>query len=327
MAIESLHKEVNEWACTTLLAHGYIFKTMQSEEVQKTPWSCVERFITDQGLIYLKQTPSLLALEAPITQVLYTQFQSPVPEVIAYNSQLNSFLMKDAGSSLRALLKRNFDVTLLCKAIETFTALQITVVDHIDIFLELGVPDWRLDRFTDLYRKLLAQKDLLKADGVTEREFDELELLQSKLICLCKQLSSYSIPSTLVQPDFHDNNTLINPASQKITLIDLGEVVIAHPFFSLINCLYQAKKHHGLTDKDDAYQALIDASLKSYECFCYREDLLEGLNIARILWFVYDVLAQYRLMNACGKEVILSRQPGKLKASLQGLIGSIAGML
>lgn len=320
MAIELLHEEVNEWACTTLLAHGYILKTMQAEEVQKTPWSCVERFMTDQGLIYLKQTPSLLALEAPITQILYTQFRSPVPEVIAYSSQLNCFLMKDAGISLRAVLKKNFDATLLCKAIETFTALQINVVDHTDIFLDLGVPDWRLDRLSDLYRKLLGQKGVLKADGLSEQELVELEALHPKLVNLCNQLSCYPIPQTIVQPDFHDNNTLINPASQKITLIDLGEVVIAHPFFSLINCLYQAKKHHGLTDKTDAYQALIDASIKNYEHFCSRGDLLEGLNIANILWFVYDVLAQYRLMNACGKEVILSRQPGKLKASLQGLI-------
>ncbi len=48
----------------------------------------------------LKQTPGQLALEAPITQFLHTQFQGPVPKVIAYHAPLNCFLMQDAGYAI-----------------------------------------------------------------------------------------------------------------------------------------------------------------------------------------------------------------------------------
>jgi hypothetical protein len=87
------------------------------EIVQDTPWSYVIRFATSDGFIYLKQTPQQLALEANIIQALSDQFRAPVPTVIAHNTELNCFLMKDLGKSLRSILKQNFDEALLCKAI------------------------------------------------------------------------------------------------------------------------------------------------------------------------------------------------------------------
>lgn len=65
--------------------------------MQHTPWSYVRRFETFEGYIYLKQTPEQLALDATIIKTLHDQFHAPVPIVIADNSELNCFLMKDAG--------------------------------------------------------------------------------------------------------------------------------------------------------------------------------------------------------------------------------------
>ena len=172
------------------------------EIVQDTPWSYVIRFATSKGLIYLKQTPEQLALEATIIQTLCDQFHASVPIVIAHNIELNCFLMKDSGNPLRSILKQNFDEELLCKAIDQFTTLQIAVAEHVDVFFDLGVPDWRLDKFSQLYQQLLSQKDILIADGLSETELDELEKLTPVLVALCKKLSSYSIKPTLVQPVF-----------------------------------------------------------------------------------------------------------------------------
>ena len=132
------------------------------ENIRITPWSHVIRFLTSEGYIYLKHTPDQLALEAHITQILHDQFQAPVPENIAHNEKLHCFFMKDAGKPLREVLKQQFDVALLCTAIHQFTAIQIKTADHIHIFLELGVPDWRLNKLPDLYKQMLSQeKDLL----------------------------------------------------------------------------------------------------------------------------------------------------------------------
>ncbi len=317
-----MSKEIIQWASIYLSSHGYALQTTPPENIKNTPWSQVIRFSTSQGDIYLKHTPELLGLEAQITQILHDQFQASVPEVIAHNAELHCFLMKDAGRPLREVLKKQFDAALLGKAIDQFTSLELAVSDHIDIFLDIGVPDWRLEHLPGLYQQLLSKKELLIADGLSEIEINELKTLTPKVINHCQKLSEHSIRPSLVQPDFHDNNVLIEETSQRLTLIDLGEIVISHPFFSLVTCLQQAKKHHGLTDKDEAYRQLMNACLKNYGPYGSQKDLMNAFATAQILQFVYGALATDRLMTACGKEKLMSLQPGKLSASLKELLAA-----
>jgi hypothetical protein len=82
------NNETIQWACNYLTSHGYELKTKLPEIVQDTPWSYVIRFVTSVGLIYLKQTPEQLALEATIIQTLHEQFHAPVSTVIAHNTEL-----------------------------------------------------------------------------------------------------------------------------------------------------------------------------------------------------------------------------------------------
>ncbi len=314
---DNVDNEIIRWACHYLQSNGYTLKNKLPENVKSTPWSYVVRFSTSAGYIYLKHMPTLLALEASITQILYDQFHASVPEVIVQNSELNCFLMKDAGRPLREILKKQFDTALFCKAIDQFTSMQLAVADHVNIFLDIGVPDWRLDQMPDLYKQLFLQKDLLLADGVSEIEISELETLLPMVSYLCKKLSGYAIKQTIVQSDFHDNNILIEKFSQAITIIDLGEIVISHPFFSLIGCLQQAKHHYALMDDDAAYLRLRDACFKNYMDFKSKNELLDAFSSAHILWLVYGILCQHRLMNACGKENVMSFQHGKLSRSLR----------
>jgi hypothetical protein len=316
----NLNTEIIQWGCKCLSSLGYTLKNKLPEHVLNTPWSYVARFETSDGYIYLKQTPGLIGLEATIIQVLHNQFHASVPKVIGHNAELNCFLMKDAGRPLREILKQQFDVTLLCKAIDQFTLLQLAVADRVNVFIDIGVPDWRLDKFPDLYRELLSQENILIEDGLSEIEISELESLLPKVSSLCEELSDYSIKQTIVQPDFNDNNTLIDDISQDITIIDLGEIVISHPFFSLATCLQQIKKHHGLTDEDGTYLQIVDACFKNYMNFCSQKHLLDAFETAQILWIIYGALCQYRLMVACGKEKLMSFQRGKLSDSLRKFI-------
>lgn len=305
------------WGRQYLLSQGYTLKNDSPERVQDTPWSYVARFATTDGDIYLKHTPALLALEAPITRLLHEQFHAAVPFVIAHDAELNCFLMKGAGKSLRESLKKQFNATLLSKAIDQFSTLQLAVADHVNIFLAIGVPDWRLNELPALYQQLLSQKDVLMADGLSAIDINNLEALQPKLVALCRQLSAYTIKPSLVQCDFHDNNILIDE-SQNITFIDLGEIVISHPFFSSITCLRQAKFHHALTDKDEAYRQLLAACFKNHLVFESKKNLLDAFAIAQVLWFMYESLAQYRLMLACEKSRFVAFQRhGKLCDALK----------
>lgn len=315
---DHLTQKIIQWGCHYLSSHGYTLQSKLPENIQNTPWSYVVRFATSDGYIYLKHTPKLLALEASITRILYDQFRAPVPEIIAHNVTLHCFLMKDAGRPLRGVLKKKFEATLLCQAIDQFTSIQLAVADHLPIFLDIGVPDWRLDKLPDLYMHLLTQKDILIADGLTEIEINELKALLPIVANLCKKLAAYSIKQTIIQCDFHDNNLLIDDISQHITIIDLGEIVISHPFFSLVSCLRQTKFHHALTDTDAAYLKIMDACLKNYMTFEPKKNICNAFEIAQILWLIYETLAQYRLMLACDKLRFMAFQRhGKLRDRLR----------
>lgn len=301
------NSEAIEWGLNYLVCNGYSVNT-PPENVQNTPWSYVIRFSTSNGYIYLKKTPKLLSLEADITKILDDQFNAPVPKIIAHNPQLYCFLMHDAGKSLREILKKRFDVTLLRKAVDQFISLQLSVADQVDIFFRIGVPDYRLNKLTDLFKELILKKDILLSDGLTEKEIRKLESLIPVVFDLCKKLSGCNIKETLVQPDFHDNNILVYDVSKKITIIDFGEIVISHPFFSLHNFLYQIKKHHGLKNEDEIYQHIVNAGLKNFTLHESKENVLNAFTISRILGLIYGALANYRLMIACGNENLKSFQ-------------------
>lgn len=313
--------KIISWAKNVLnISDNKIFA--QSKMLLKTLWSNVMAINTQEGTVYLKHMPEQIALEADIIKHLKNKFNASVPEIIADNKKLNCFLMKDAGVPLRTILKKKFNVDLMCEAIHQFVKLQISVGHYVEGLLELGVPDWRLNKMPDLYKKVISHKDMLMADGLSESEINELEDLLPKITHLCERLSGYGIKETIVQPDFSDNNTLIDSNLKAITLIDLGEISISHPFFSLLNCLHVIKKHHALTNKDAVYLRVKEACFKNYKLFESEKSVKNSLEIAHVLWFVYGLLAHDRLMQACGQDQLLSFQPGKLSEMLKELIAA-----
>lgn len=156
--------------------------------------------------------------------------------------------MKDAGQNLRKYLKTNFKPELLSQALKEYTTIQRSTENHIEEFLALGVPDWRLNELPKLYDQIIQQTEFLKENGITNDELKILRNLSPKFLEQCELLSQYQIPETLVQPDFNTNNVLFDPNTKKMTCIDLGEIAIAHPFFSLHNFLLQATIHEGLKE-------------------------------------------------------------------------------
>lgn len=257
------HFDIIKWASDSLLAQGY---SLQHEPkiVVETPWSNVIRFSTLTDAIYLKQTPSSISLEPKIMQLLREQFHASVPIVIDINMNLYCFLMKDAGQVLRDYLKNQFTPGLLCQAVREFTTIQRAIENQLESFLTLGVPDWRLDTFPQLYHHLLAQESFLKADGMTVKELQLLHDLSPQISEQCALLSQCGILETFVQSDFHSNNILFDPHTQKLTFIDLGETVITHPLFSLHTFLRQAIIHHGIKECDKTYCKLQEAFFENW---------------------------------------------------------------
>ncbi|MCH9757060.1 MAG: aminoglycoside phosphotransferase family protein [Gammaproteobacteria bacterium] len=319
--VDVLHNLAIQWGFKQLDSAGYDLETEQPEIVQDTPWSYVIRFKASLGYVYLKQTPEKIALEPRIIEALHKQFNVPVPEIIAHNDKLHCFLMKDAGQPLRPMLKVKFDEALLCNAVSQFLSIQQVVADDVDILLNIGVPDYRLDKLPELYQALISKTDILMADGLSKKEISRLEGLYPTVSNLCHQLSSYGIKETLVQPDFNDNNMLVNHVTKKFTIIDLGEVVISHPFFSLLNFLFVIKKHHRLTDDSEGYLVLERHCFNPFQMDT--QDLFKATELARKLFFIYAALSNYRLRCACDETQLTGefQRHGRVDPPLQALIG------
>ncbi len=317
---DTLRNVTIQWGFKQLDAAGYDLEAKHPEIVQDTPWSYVIRFKTSIGYVYLKQTPLQIALEPRIIEALHKQFNASVPEIIAHNDKLHCFLMKDVGISLRLILKAKLDEALVCNVIDQFLLLQQAVADDVDVLLKVGVPDYRLKKLPELYRTLIAKKDILVADGLSESEVSQLKGLYPAVSSLCHQLSSYSIKETLVQPDFNDNNALMNHVTKKITIIDLGEIVISHPFFSLLNFLFVIKKHHGLADDSKIYLALEKHCFNAFQMDA--QDLSKAIELSRKLFFVYAALGNDRLRCACDEMQLTGefQRHGRIAPSLKALL-------
>lgn len=289
------HTECLKWAIDCLVLKRHTLKG-EPEIVVQAPWSKVTRILATTEDVYLKQTPPLLFLEPTIIQLLRNQLRAAVPVVIGSNDDLCCFLMKDAGQTLRSYLKSDFKPELLSQAIHQFTAIQRATENQLGSFFELGVPDWRLNQFPTLYLQLINQTDFLKSEGLTDEELNKLHDLIPTLTDQCERLSIYPIPDALVQPDFNTNNILFNPNTKKMTIIDLGEVVITHPFFSLHNFLIQAQRHHGVTEGSQIYHQLLQAFCEKWLNLAYKNQLLEVYSLVKKLWPIYGVFSFYRLM-------------------------------
>jgi hypothetical protein len=287
--------QITSWAKEVLLSKGYSLSVLP-EVVQATPWSSVTKFTTSNGIVYLKQTPPALSLEADVIQILRNEFNASVSVIIVANKNLNCYLMQDCGSQLRKSLKQNFQPDLLCQVIKKYTYIQDAVKNHTNTFIDLGVPDWNLDKLPLLYSQLLDREDLLTADGMTTVELKQCRALYPKLVSMCDQLSKHEIPPTLDHCDFHDGNVLITDTKNNLTIIDWGETVITQPFFSLLTFLNTVTYRYALKETDKVYLDLQNVCFENWSKILSKNDLTAAISLAKKLWPVYAALCFYRLI-------------------------------
>jgi hypothetical protein len=210
--------------------------------------------------------------------------------------------MKNAGQTLRAYLKKDFQPNLLCKAVKAYGAIQRSTENRIEPFLEQGVPDWRVNKLPHLYDDIIRQEELLIGDGLTGKELQTLHDLSPQFSAQCERLAQYQIPETIAIPDINTNNVLIEPSTNKMTCIDWGESAFTHPFFSIHNYLKQAIIHHPVKESDEIYNQLQEACLENWSVAMSKNQLLEAFNLAKMFYPIYSALGIYRLINAIGLE-------------------------
>lgn len=305
-----------QWAIDILRDNGYQLKTTIPDVIQDKPWSTVCCFETNQGFIFLKKVPPTLSLESKIIKVLSQEFHANVPRIIADNQEYHCFLMHDAGIQLHDYFKKNFQADILIQAMRHYSTLQIMTADRVEMFIDMTVSDWRLEMLPSLYQDLITHETLLIDDGLSKDEIIKLGRLEPKLYSICDKLSRYKIKDTFGHADFHDKNILVNINTNQTTLIDLGEVVITHPFFSFHNCLHRAKENFSLSSSQ--YQQLQHECFKPWLTLDTEENLLEILAIIQQCWSIHGVLGEFRLIKSVDQSAFQAlRRQGRLAKNLR----------
>lgn len=260
----SLEKSgILKWVRSSLAKNQYNVNSI--EIVQDNPWSLVAKFQTNKGNIYLKRTPPSLFIETDILQLLDSKHDVHVPKVIDVNKNLNCFLMNDCGQMpLRAYFNGKLQTDILIKGIQELQAIQKASIPLVNKFINIGVPDWRLEHYPDLYQSLINETDFLLTNGLTEIHIQQLNEIYPTICNLSNALSDYHIPDTLSHSDFHDNNILIDKETGTITIIDLGETVIENPLFCARACLKNCENRYSLNPEHPDYIKIRDAGLKPW---------------------------------------------------------------
>jgi RimJ/RimL family protein N-acetyltransferase len=270
---------------------------------------------------YLKQTPEALFTEPQILNFLAQHGCKNIPAVVAINNDLCCFLMMACGDiSLRKYFNGNIELEMLRQGIANYTSIQRSMEKYTAELLELGVPDWRLDQFPTLYDQLIQQEQLLLDDGLSKTEIVRLQRLSSACRRLANELAEYKIPETIGHCDFHENNMLLDQKTSAINIIDWGETVITHPFFSLQMCLWNITHFYNVKPTDPTYHKLQTQCVAPWLGLCAETKLLQALDIAAKLNGIYAALGFARLYAATNNQLRLEHNgaiAGCLRSFLQ----------
>ena len=311
-----------QWAVDYLESHHC--RLIAIQKIVEPAHSIVSKINTSQGVFYLKQTPPALFLEPDTISLFQAHGCQHIPTVIAKNDRYHCFLTTACGDlTLRALFSiSGVDMDLLGQGISHYTSIQRNLENDASKLITFGLPDWRLDKFPLLYRALIQETDHLIADGLTSEEITALNHAYDFCVEQCELLSKYKIPETINHCDFQDNNMLLSKVSGEISIIDWGETVISHPFFSLNTCLWNLTYFHNMKPDDMQYQELQQICISSWLGNHEKRDLITAFNIANELLGVFAALGYNFMYEATANQskTVQDEHPGSIAGCLRSFL-------
>ena len=237
------------------------------EDIAATAFSYVLKINASDRSYYLKKTPPKLYIEASILNILNSECGlQNIPEVIARNDNLHCFLMPSCGDlTLRTLFKDKFQKEPFYKGVHSYIELQRASASHIQKFLDIGVPDWRIENLPNVYAEFINDDERLATWGLDEKEQERCRNSKKYFLKLCSELASLDLPDVLNHSDFHPNAMLLDQKSNEIKIIDLGEVTIGNPLLPLASCItnYLEYRYKIRSDRDN-YISIKTSVLKQW---------------------------------------------------------------
>lgn len=284
-----------QWAKTVLADDE-----LKYDCVVETPWSVVFKIKTNRQCLYLKKTPTALFIEASIFNFIEQACpDTNIPKVLFENKDLDCFIMSHCGEqSLRTQFAGTIDVPLLMQGLQSYSFIQRSLANKKPQLLALGLPDWGAQRIPQLYQNLISQQSFLQDEGLTPKEIEQLKHLQSTIQSLADELSGSLVRETLVNADFNENNLILDKQTQTVSVIDLGESVVSHPFFSIAAHINNMARRYKLNINSETLKSIQQKWLDHWSDVDNSQNLQRTMLLVQKLLPIYLSLGIYRLQEA-----------------------------
>ncbi len=273
-----------------------------AETIVETPWSRVLKISARGKNYYLKQPAAGLFVEAAIISKCRSLCGiTAIPELIAQDDALHCFLMGDCGDkSLRMIFDGKLDAALMAAGIRAYTGFQRATAPHVDAFLQAGVPDWRGYKMPALYDALVNDDAFMAGQQLDNAQIKSARDYAAQVAASCAALAKFGIAECLTHSDIHDNNMIFG-ADGRISIIDLGETAVDHPFLSLAWLLRRTGFRYPLPPDGADYKTLFDACFDGWGLS--GDEVQDAFSHANTLLPVYGILAHLRLSAASGEAI------------------------
>ena len=253
------------------------------EQFHVRPWSTVIRLPTDRGAVFFKAIWPPEKREAAITEALARWRPKDVAVVLAADGARGWLLLDDAGERLRSIIKKDTDLRHWRTVLPRYAELQLAVAKHSNELLKLGAPDRRAASLAKQYERLLADRALLRigaSGGLTDRQYGKLV----DLVPQVREWSAYvagTVPDTIQHDDLHDGQVFVKDGHYRI--LDWGDTVVSHPFYSLTVALRSIAHTFKLKDEASELKRLTELYLEPFTAVATKKQLRENYAIARRL--------------------------------------------
>lgn len=284
-----------QWAKVVLVDDA-----LKYESVAETPWSMVFKIKTNRQCVYLKKTPTALFIETSIFNFIEQACPGAnIPKVLFENKDLGCFILSDCGEqSLRTQFAGKIDVALLMQGLQSYSLIQRSLTNKKPQLLALGLPDWGAEHIPELFQTLISQHAFLLDEGLTSKEIEQLKHLQKTIQSLADELSGSLVNETLVNADFNENNLILNKQTQTVSVIDLGESVVAHPFFSVAAHINNMARRYNLNINSDTFKSIQQKWLAHWADVDTPQNLQHTMLLVQKLLPIYLSLGIFRLQEA-----------------------------
>ncbi|CAN8070006.1 unnamed protein product [Agarophyton chilense] len=212
--------------------------------------------------------------------VLPSVSRGVVPAFVVIDEARNTFMQRDAGTRNGS----NLNTKILMK---TLGDVQTHSMNHLDTLKKAGMPVFNTEWLHSCIA-LILKSPLLDKSGELETVGQLRAQISSLEICF-EELSSFSIPETLVHGDFHLGNVGKLVAGSHYHIFDWSAAYVGHPFCDFAAMRFSVDEVEA--DREVAEEAYFDFWKK----YGGAEALRRVSNLAKISYFCLDIYQLQKL--------------------------------